>query len=83
MVYILKTVLGRNGEPISREALPVVFDAASEARRFIVRYLAHVYAERGYEPEHVSWWACDATASAMLHRYTLIAEGPHPAERRS
>lgn len=80
MLYILKTILDRNGEIISRETLPVSFDAASGAKRFMVRYIAHVYADgkRGYEPEHVSWWACDATASATLHRYTLTSEGPHP-----
>jgi hypothetical protein len=84
MVYILKTVLGCNGELISRETLPVAFDAAKSAKRFLHYYIAHVYADgrRGYDTEHVSWWGCDVTASTTLHRYTLTSDVTYPARRR-
>jgi hypothetical protein len=75
MVYIVKTVLDCNADRLAHEVLPVTFDRTADARRFMDRYIDQVYDGRGgYEAEHQSWWACDATATATLHRYTLVDE---------
>jgi hypothetical protein len=76
MIYIIKTILDHKGEQVARERLPVTFDRAADARRFLDRYLAQVYADGrgGLEAEGQRWWACDATAAATLHRYTLVDE---------
>jgi hypothetical protein len=76
MISIIKTILDHKGDQVAREALPVTFERAADARRFLDRYLADIYADGrgGYEAKHRSWWACDATASATVHRYTLVDE---------
>jgi len=39
------------------------------------RYIDQVYDGRGgYEAEHECWWASDASATPMLHRYALVDE---------
>jgi hypothetical protein len=60
---------------LAHEVLPVTFDRTADARRFMDRYIDQVYEGRGgFEAEHQSWWACDATTTATLHRYTLVDE---------
>jgi hypothetical protein len=74
MIYIIETVLDDKGAQVAREPLPVKFDRAADARRFLDRYIEQVYADgrKGFEPNYTSWWACDGTPSATLHRFTLV-----------
>jgi hypothetical protein len=76
MIYIIKTILDHKGQQVAREPLPVMFDRAADARQFLDRYLADIYADGrgGYEAKHRSWWACDDSASATIHRYSLVDE---------
>lgn len=75
MIYIVKTILDCNAIRLAHEVLPVTFDRTAEAGRFMDRYIDQVYdGQGGFEAEHQSWWACDATAPATLHRYTLVDE---------
>jgi hypothetical protein len=73
MIYIVRTIFDHQGSQVAREPLPVKFDRAADARRFLDRYIEQVYADGrgGFEPNHTSWWACDGTASATVHRFTL------------
>jgi hypothetical protein len=72
---LVKTIIGRNVDQLTHEVLPVTFDRTADARGFMDRYIDQVYNGRGgYEAEHQSWWACDATSTAKLHRYTLVDE---------
>jgi hypothetical protein len=76
MICIIKTVLDHKGDQVARESLPVTFGCAADARRFLDRYLADVYADGrgGYEAKEESWWACDDKPTATIHRYTLVDE---------
>jgi hypothetical protein len=75
MIYVVKTILDRNADLLVHEVLPVMFEQTANARRFMDCYIDQVYDGRGgYEAEHQSWWACDATQIATLHRYTLVDE---------
>jgi hypothetical protein len=76
MIYIIKTTLDQNGDQVARETLPVTFDRAADARQFLDCYLADVYADGrgGDAAKHRSWWACDDSASAAIHRYSLVDE---------
>jgi hypothetical protein len=76
MIYIIKTTLDQNGDQVACEPLPVRFDQRAHARQFLDHYIAHVYADGrgGYEAEPQSWWACEATPSATVDRYTLVDE---------
>jgi hypothetical protein len=78
MVYIIQTILDHNGDQVACEPSPVRFAHRAQAKQFLDPYIAHVYAEGRveYEAEPQSWWACDAAASATVHRYTLADEPP-------
>jgi hypothetical protein len=81
MIYVIKTILDHTGKEVASEPLPVTFDYAAGATRFLHRYVAQVYADgrRGYENDRQSWWGCDAGPAATLHRYTLVG----PAQEAS
>jgi hypothetical protein len=75
MIYIVKTILDCTADRFAQEVLPVTFQGTADARRFMDRYIDQVYDGRGgYEAEHECWWASDASATPMLHRYALVDE---------
>jgi len=73
MIYIVETILDCTADRLRHEVLPVTVERTADARRFMDRYIDHVYDGRGgYEAEHQSWWASDATTTVTLHRYALV-----------
>jgi len=75
MIRISKATVSASGEVKEHDLLPMVFDDAAEADRFMDVYGAKIFADgrSGYDRSGGYWWGCDGTLEAILHRYVVDA----------
>jgi len=73
MIRISKTIVSACGELKERKLLPVQFDDATKANRFMDAYILKVFeaGKSGYDEWGSYWWGCDATPDNVIHRYQL------------